>query len=111
MFNKKDRKKRGGGGKVAPVVGGAVCHAEPVVVTQEDYVRVQGEGVFWPEGVAMPFVVRKVRRGLVPCPKCRRVQVADGGQVAVCTHSREDLTYFRCRECGKRWKLPVEIVE
>ena len=65
---------------------------------------------YWPKGKAMPTGVRKIRRVLVPCPKCRRVLLDDLSQVAVCQHSGSDIAWFRCKFCGNTWKLGIKMV-
>lgn len=88
-----------------------IKHREPVVATQQppELTERQGETAahFWPDGKDMPTAYIKPRRELLPCPNCRRVQLASGSQAAACTSSGRDVAFFRCRECGHRWKLAV----
>ena len=65
---------------------------------------------FWPAGVPLPTEYRKARRNTLPCPKCRRVLLDDGGQAVVCTSSGSGVAFFRCKACGERWKLGVKEV-
>lgn len=62
---------------------------------------------FWPTGAKLPQEWIKVRQRALPCPNCRRIALRDGSQAVVCVHSGGSLAYFRCRNCGHRWKLPV----
>lgn len=67
---------------------------------------------FWPEDDPLPDHYVKLRARRNPCPKCRRLLLDDGGQATCCTSSaRGDRSYFRCKSCGHRWSLPVDIVE
>lgn len=63
---------------------------------------------FWPADRPMPDGYRKVRRGLQPCPRCRRVLTDDGGQAVVCRSSRDHMVFLRCRVCSAQWQLPVK---
>ena len=88
--------------------------AEPAVSTQEPAVsretsdKLREGRLYWPADKELPSVFRKQRRELVPCAKCRRVRLDNGGQAVVCTSSGVDLAWFRCKICGARWKLGVE---
>ena len=62
---------------------------------------------FWPLDVALPAGYVKSHRRRVPCRGCRRLFMDDGGQAVVCTHSRDEIAYFRCKECGHRFSMPV----
>jgi hypothetical protein len=63
---------------------------------------------FWPDGEDLPD--HYIRRRLQPCPECRRVLTAAGGQAVVCTASRNDEAYLRCKSCGHSWAMPVKQV-
>jgi len=60
---------------------------------------------FWPAGEPLPAVYVKRRR--LPCPACRRTELATGSQAVACCSSGPDFAHFRCRSCGHRWKLAV----
>lgn len=92
-------------------------HPEPPVVHQEPPVEVVSEVKagphdrrFWPASEPMPDVWYKLRQRFVPCPKCRRLLRDNGSQAAVCTASGSGVAFFRCRECGHRWQLPVRAI-
>jgi hypothetical protein len=89
-------------------------YQRPVVETQavevqERQNKFSGPPYAWPTDDPLPDVFVKVRRKLQPCPACRRVRMDDLGQAAVCTHSGMDVVFFRCRLCGHRWKLAVQV--
>lgn len=64
---------------------------------------------FWPEGEKLPAVHVKPLRRLLPCQKCRRVLLDDGGQALACQSSGE-ISWWRCRACGHLSKYPVRRV-
>jgi molybdenum cofactor biosynthesis enzyme MoaA len=86
-------------------------HQEPEVATQQppELTERQAEPAthFWPADKPVPTAYIKPRRQPPPCPKCRRTQLANGGQAAACTSSGKDVAFFQCRGCGHRWKLAV----
>lgn len=66
---------------------------------------------FWPKDRPLPDVWVKPRRRTLPCHKCRRYAMPDGGQAVVCTHSWQEVAFFRCRVCGHRFQLPIKEVD
>lgn len=63
---------------------------------------------FWPKDQPTPNSYIKARRQPIPCPRCLRLLLDDGGQAISCTSSGRDVAFFRCRACGHRWKLAVK---
>ena len=61
----------------------------------------------WPLEATLPRTY--IKRRLLPCVRCRRILLDDGGQAVATTGiPRGDVAYLRCRGCGARWSLPVE---
>ncbi|HUW31238.1 MAG TPA: hypothetical protein VM223_06465 [Planctomycetota bacterium] len=65
---------------------------------------------FWPKDKPMPAAFRKVRREFLPCKRCRRILLDDGGQAVIVTSSGDKLVALRCRSCNHTFQLPVEEV-
>ena len=65
---------------------------------------------FWPAWEPLPTEWRKARRQRPACPRCRRLQLDDGGQAVVVMSSGGDVAFFRCKACEHRWQLPVKMV-
>jgi len=87
-------------------------HHEPQVEVQPSPVEthVEQNGRFhWPANKPFPEFYVKLRREPVPCPRCRRVRLYDLSQAAVCTSSGKT-AWFRCRQCGYRWEMPVKEI-
>lgn len=76
------------------------AHAPPVETPEDD-------GRFWPAGQDMPTRWIKLSRRRLPCPKCRRLFLDDGGQAVGCLSSGGEVAYFRCRACDHTFALPV----
>lgn len=65
---------------------------------------------YWPEDKPLPKEI--VQQGVLPCPECRRTRLDDLSQAVVCTSAppKQKVKYFRCKDCGHQWKLPVKKV-
>lgn len=63
---------------------------------------------FWPLDRPTPTVWIRIRRMPLPCPKCRRVLLDDGGQNSVCKGTHQTIAYFRCKSCQHVWKMKVQ---
>lgn len=85
-------------------------HQEPPIQTMEPetHTRQPDPRCFVAEDTPFPKHVLKISRVIQPCPKCRRVRLDTLAQATVCTSSRSDVAWFRCKACGHRWGLPVK---
>lgn len=116
-------KKRGGGkeraARAAGLTGGARPLPNPVSVPAEirnrevelSLRRAEAEKQahperFWPQEQELPQ--HHVKRSPPPCPRCRRIYRNDGSQAAVCCSTGAEIAFFRCRDCGHRWQMPVK---
>lgn len=61
---------------------------------------------YWPSGEPLPAYYQ--RRQILPCPKCRRVRLASGGQAVVAIVTKDTIAYLRCRSCKHTWKLAIK---
>jgi len=63
------------------------------------------------DGETGPTHFVKALRKPLPCPRCRQYTLHTGSQAVVCTSSRHDTAWFRCKGCGQRFEMPVKVVE
>lgn len=75
----------------------------------QDEQRAIARRCYWPKGKPLPDSFVKVRRDPVPCPKCRRIRLDDGSQATACMSSGDIVAWFRCKSCGHRFKMSVEM--
>jgi len=66
---------------------------------------------FWPADKPLPTEYVRVQRRTIPCPNCRRVLLDTGSQAVALTSAPQNVTWFRCRSCGHRWKMPNAVRE
>jgi len=62
----------------------------------------------WPKDKPLPTHKVTHRREPMPCPKCRRIRLDDGGQATVATTTEKLIAWFRCRACGHRFCMPIK---
>lgn len=59
----------------------------------------------WPDGAPLPTAYRPA---VMPCASCRRVRVASGEKAALLLNRKSSIAAFVCRNCGHKWRLPIE---
>ena len=84
--------------------GPVAQHHDPPIRIQE--APIQERLRAWPHGEPMPSHYRHAKR-LMPCPACRSVTLADGGQAVVVRSTSGGLAYLRCKICQNHWKMPI----
>lgn len=80
-------------------------YIDPPIETQNTIIETRIPRL-WPADKPLPEY--HVKRRPMPCPACRRVYLDNGGQAVACMSSREDTAWFRCRDCGHRFEMPVK---
>ncbi len=85
---------------------------EPPIISQEPPIEehASSNGRFWPELKPLPVEYRKTGYQRMPCPSCRRIYLDNGQQAVICVSSSNTQAAFRCRECGRRFRLPVTLI-
>lgn len=66
-------------------------------------------GKFWPKDRAHPTAY--IRPMYIPCPKCDRVRMDDGGRAVALRATSGEIAYFRCKDCGHQFKMPMQDAE
>jgi hypothetical protein len=94
-------------------IAAGITHADPEVtipvtpsLSERAALSPPADRRFWPAGEPLPARYVRVQRQTLPCPECRRVLLDTGSQAVAVTSAPKSVTWFRCRACGHRWKLP-----
>ena len=90
---------------IDPIKARAVLGVEtrPVTVNVQGVTleRRGGSSLYWPDANKIPGNWLPMSP---PCPECRCVCLSTGGQAAVVVSRHDRMQYFRCKNCGARFK-------